>query len=162
MNPESQEPAQAPKRGRPAITLDNSEVRTVLSAWSTFTDLVVDLPEADDIFTGSTLLKTEGITSTRPLARSRLFQMLTRLDTISSRGVASLLPPDAGESTAKLYASVLRVISKAIHSELWKSSRWHDAAREARLLFADQEDLDRECWDRWNTLQSEAHQLTPT
>jgi hypothetical protein len=136
-------------RGRPAITLDNTAVRRVLSAWSTFTELADSLPEAEDIITGSTLLRTAGITSTRPLARSKLFHLLTHLDSISTREVASLLALDAGSSTAELYASVLRIISKAVHSKLKSSQRWQDAAAEARHTLDAQKALDQECWDRW-------------
>ena len=102
----------APRRGRPAKTLDNTAVRSWLSSYvSDRREFSQENPRADDVLVGAASLRTAGDTG-RGLSVKRLFAVLRSLDTITTAGVSEVLA--CGKSTAEAYTRAARVASTAL------------------------------------------------
>ena len=102
----------APRRGRPAKTLDNTAVREWLSSYgSARWEFAQENPRAEDVLTGAASLRTAGDTG-GGLSSKRLFVVLSGLDTITTAGVSEVLA--CGKSTAEAYTRAARVASTAL------------------------------------------------
>jgi hypothetical protein len=128
-------------RGRPALAHDNQRVQAFVSGFHTVRELADCRPQIDHIFTGASLLQTEGQGSTRPMSKLRLFLALRRCDTITSKAVAEALG-GCPQATAVRYAALARVASKAIEQCLERHPDWETHA----ASLSDCRDADEPTW----------------
>lgn len=126
------------RRGRPSLFHDNTRVQAFVSNYASAFEMTQDWPLLDDVFTGVTLLQTEGQCSTRPLSKFRLFLALHRCPAITSRSVSEALG-GCCQSTAVRYAACARVASKAIAWCLERNPAWE---REAAALKVSRDAVD--------------------
>jgi hypothetical protein len=102
------------RRGRPPKSLDNSALRQFAACFFDASDMTSTYPDTDSILSGVLALRSQGDSATRSLSRTTLFQIISRLDSITVGNVQALLGSRYAERTAQKYTEVARVASKAL------------------------------------------------
>lgn len=94
-------------------TLDNREVKEYLSPPSFLWVAFEDHPWLEDILAGAVWLKSAGDTSTRPLRKALVYQVLSLCDDITTEAVQDITGGLHSPQHAALYAAAARVSSRA-------------------------------------------------
>lgn len=99
-------------------THDNREVKEYLYPPSLLWEACEDHPWLDDILTGAVWLKSAGDTSTRPLRKALVYQVLSLCDDITTVAVQDITGGRHSPQHAALYAAAGRVASRAVAARI--------------------------------------------